>query len=144
MNPDITLLRRRSSERSTLGQLFVADWSCVTLEDPERAGPKIAGATAIPRGRYRLVLTFSPRFQQIMPELLAVPGFSGVRIHRGNGPLDTEGCILVGLAASGEESDRIIGSRAAYAKLCELLCARFARDPEQWLVVAVDPSDFEP
>ena len=62
----------------------------------ENGGEKIPGATAIPRGRYRLVLSLSKRFKKIMPELLDVPGFAGIRVHGGNTAEDTEGCILLG------------------------------------------------
>ena len=52
--------------------------------------------TAIPEGRYPLVMTKSMRFKKWLPLLLGVPGFSGVRIHAGNTAKDTQGCILVG------------------------------------------------
>jgi hypothetical protein len=62
----------------------------------ETGGTKIPGETAIPRGRYLVSLNFSTRFRKIMPYLHDVPGFSGVRVHGGNGPLNTEGCPLLG------------------------------------------------
>lgn len=38
----------------------------------------------------------SPKFKRELPEVLNVPHFSGIRIHRGNTHKDTLGCILVG------------------------------------------------
>jgi hypothetical protein len=62
----------------------------------EAGGEKQYGRTAIPRGRYKIVLSRSQRFGKIMPEVLSVPGFSGVRIHGGNHAADTLGCPLLG------------------------------------------------
>lgn len=58
---------------------------------------KVAGRTAIPTGRYQILLTWSPKYQRIMPLLNEVPGYAGIRIHSGNFHQDTEGCLLPGL-----------------------------------------------
>jgi len=66
------------------------------LEDTVRpAGVKIKGKTAIPAGRYEVVVTRSPRFKRLMPLLLDVEGFDGIRIHGGNSHEDTDGCLLI-------------------------------------------------
>ena len=81
----------------TIGHLFVNDnYFCDTLEDTTRTGLKIFGKTSIPAGTYTVDWNWSNRFMRYMPELLSVPGFSGIRIHSGNTDQDTEGCILVG------------------------------------------------
>lgn len=89
---------------ATCGALAIDGvFQCYTLEDQLReqsglsvAQWKVPGATAIPAGIYRVRLTFSQRFQRVLPLLEDVHGFTGVRIHPGNTIADTEGCILVG------------------------------------------------
>lgn len=82
----------------TIGKLYIdGAYFCDTLEDTVRNGQKIAGKTAIPAGIYKVRKTMSPRFKRILPEILNVPNFTGVRIHEGNTAKDTDGCLLVGL-----------------------------------------------
>ena len=73
---------------------------CDTLEptwrDYEHGAYKVKGRSAIPEGRYAVVISYSPKFKQWLPILLGVPKFEGIRIHAGNTAKDTEGCILVG------------------------------------------------
>lgn len=57
---------------------------------------KVNGETAIPTGPYTVKMTYSPKYKRQMPEVLNVPGFSGIRIHSGNTANDSLGCILLG------------------------------------------------
>jgi hypothetical protein len=92
----LTLERKHGTKDWTEGKLFIDDvYFCDTLEDQERPN-KIKSETAIATGNYKVVLTMSNRFKKVMPLLLNVPNFEGVRIHSGNTKEDTEGCILVG------------------------------------------------
>ena len=101
---NLRLIREPTKNRATLGSLYVDGvWECWTLEDPIREVDgqsvetwKVKGDTAIPAGRYQVLLTRSPRFRKVLPLLMAVPGFTGIRIHTGNISRDTEGCILPG------------------------------------------------
>ena len=82
----------------TIGHLYIdGAYFCDTLEDTVRTGAKIAGKTAIPAGTYKVKKTMSPRFNTLLPEILNVPNFTGVRIHSGNTAKDTDGCLLLGL-----------------------------------------------
>lgn len=123
---NLNVIRQPSSTKATPGELWVsndadgADWKhfAYTLEDVVRevagqpvASWKVPGQTAIPRGAYIVTLDFSNRFQKIMPHILDVPGFGGVRFHGGNTDADTEGCILVAKNKVGP--DLIQGSMSA-------------------------------
>lgn len=106
----------------TIGELYINEkYVTDTLEDRVRPeGEKVYGKTAIPEGTYEVKLTHSPRFKKILPEILNVPNFSGIRIHTGNSSKDTEGCILVG-TWDGEKEDWISDSKIAFNKLMSLL-----------------------
>ena len=85
----------------TEGRLFINnEFYCLTVEDIVRIDnnnceQKIKAQTAIPEGTYPIVFNFSNRFQKYMPLLLNVPCFEGIRIHRGQNPTHSEGCILI-------------------------------------------------
>ena len=95
----LTLKRNFKGPDYTIGKLYIdGHYFCDTLEDTVRtSGEKIKGKTAIPAGDYKVIKSYSPRFKKILPEILDVPGFAGVRIHAGNTAKDTDGCLLLGL-----------------------------------------------
>jgi hypothetical protein len=110
----ILLKRLHKTENSTIGELYVdGKFECYTLEDKERE-VKIKSETAISKGVYKVIINKSNRFKRLLPLLLNVPNFEGVRIHSGNTNHDTEGCILVGMTRS---KDFIGKSRIAFQKL---------------------------
>ena len=108
------LLKRTSSDQyCTIGKLYVnGTFECFTLEDSPILRPDNKGA--IPVGEYTVVIDFSDRFQKYMPHVMDVPGFTGIRIHKGNTDKDTEGCILVGIE---EGKDCLEGSKIAFDHL---------------------------
>ena len=119
---ELTLNRIFLGSSATIGELLINDKHlCDTLEDRVRPeGEKVYGKTAIPEGTYEVKLTHSPRFKKILPEILNVPNFSGIRIHTGNSSKDTEGCIIVG-TWDGEKEDWVGSSKIAFDKLMSLL-----------------------
>jgi hypothetical protein len=112
----IDIKRLHKCKHSVIGELTIDGlWECYTLEDLER-DVKIKGETAIPKGTYKVIINQSNRFKRLLPLLLNIPEFEGVRIHSGNTNHDTEGCILVGRT----RTDDFIGqSRKAFDKLFE-------------------------
>jgi len=125
---ELTLKRIARRAEYTIGRLYIdGRYFCDTLEDYDRlhfGGIKVAGRTAIPAGTYQLNFTYSPRFGRkepyhtlsngLLPIVVNVPQFSGVRIHIGNSASDTEGCILVG---RNREVGRVLQSRDTYTAL---------------------------
>lgn len=132
---ELTLERYDRNSERTIGKLMV-DFDTklfgYTAEDPVRTGPKIPHHTAIPAGRYRIVVTDSQRFKRKLPLLLDVPGFSGVRIHPGNGPDDTDGCILVGL---GRTTDLVTSSRLACENLQHAIEHAIGAGDQVWITI---------
>lgn len=115
----LRLLREPSSlAGATLGTLYINGvWECWTLEDEIQA-VKVAGTTCIPAGTYIVQITPSQRFHRLMPQLIDVPGFEGIRIHAGNVTTDTNGCILVGQQRG---VDMVLRSRLAFNALYDKL-----------------------
>jgi len=110
----IEVKRLHKTQNSTIGELTIdGKFECYTLEDTER-DVKIKGETAIPKGTYKVIINQSNRFKKLLPLLINVPNFEGVRIHPGNSNHDTEGCILVGMNRS---VDYITKSRKAFDSL---------------------------
>lgn len=132
---NLTLRREQFTTESTIGSLLIdGQHECFTLEDEDRAleagGEKLYGRTAIPRGRYKIGLDWSPKYGRDMPHVLDVPGFEGIRIHSGNTARDTEGCILVG---TERIPNYIRNSRIAFAALILKLNFAWASGEEVWI-----------
>ena len=135
------LTRVEFGEDYTLGQLVVRDKTYFTMEDKVReiegvpvSEWKIKNVTAIPRGSYKVIMTFSNRFKKELPLLVDVPGYTGVRIHAGNTAVDTEGCLLVGTGRA--KGGYIINSRAAVGELLSILEECYDRNEEVWIDIA--------
>src|SRR5579884_3330698 len=94
----LTVRRLEHTDFATYGQLLDEEERqlAVTLERPWLDNQH--GVSCIPPGRYTASKTLSPHFGYVTPELAGVPDRADIRIHRGNLPKDSEGCILVGSA----------------------------------------------
>jgi hypothetical protein len=106
----LELIRDIYTDTSTSGRLYLeGKFFCFTLEDTARpVWVKIPGKTCIPEGVYPVIKSFSPRFGKILPELLNVYNFTNIRMHAGNRPEDTDGCILLGLSRAKDSVYRSV------------------------------------
>ena len=131
-------LKRDGYIQPNLGKFFIdGKYFCNTLEDPDRhleeGGIKVPKETAIPRGVFKVQLSFSNRFKRVMPEVLDVPGFAGVRLHGGNTEHDTEGCPLLGAVRTGAGVAQCGGVNE---RLINLIEAAEIRGDDVWLEVS--------
>jgi len=127
---EIRVKRIARKDGYTIGKMYInGAYFCDTLEDTDRGlkdtmqvneilTKKRKGVTAIPTGKYDVVLTFSPKFKRVLPLLLNVPGYQYIRVHHGNLPSSTDGCLLVG---ENKIKGQIINSRATLEKLMSVL-----------------------
>lgn len=126
---ELILIRKYKKENYCIGELYVNSvFFCNILEDKiidlNKNGTfdcgelKIKGHTAIPYGTYEVDVTYSPKFKRELPILLNVPHFEGIRIHRGNTPNDTEGCLIPG---ENKEIGKVLNSTKYEVELTKLL-----------------------
>jgi hypothetical protein len=140
---ELTLLRTQKTELSTISHLLIdGTHECFMIEDTDRGLKqtmsleeiqklKIHGKTAIPEGRYQVVIAFSPRFKRVLPRLLNVTGYDGVLMHIGNYPRDTEGCLLPGTIPT---KDCVLHSTAAFNNLYKKLL-KVPNSEEIWITI---------
>lgn len=127
----------------TIGNMYIDEKKfCDTLEDTNRdlnkngkfdgAEKKVYGETCIPFGRYKIDVTMSAKFKRELPILLNVPGFEGIRIHRGNTPKDTLGCILVG---ENKVVGKVLNSTQYEIQLVKMMKEALSRGEEIWITI---------
>ena len=149
----IKLIRNKPQGNAITGRLIV-DNGQLTLDTLE------PWQYSIPAGCYRLRLTYSPAFQEILPLLDGVLGYArqphngirrtGIRIHAGNTIADSQGCILVGSAdidyktigRSGEA--RLLSSRKALNELREYLLNYQKEYPNEEIYIEITEPDAYP
>lgn len=137
-----------SSDNATISRLSIdGNHVCYILEDVDRgltsnmmsaeiSKLKMKGKTAIPTGSYQIVITHSNRFKRLMPLLLNVPGFDGIRIHSGNTHAHTDGCLLPGKSFARPFGEfEVWDSRIATATLAERISESIKQGEEVWIEI---------
>lgn len=126
----VTLRRIAFKDKYTIGKVYINDrYFSDSIEDKDRnlydwqseeyiLEEKVKHETAIPYGIYKLMWSYSPKYRRMMPEVLNVKGFSGIRIHSGNTAGDSSGCILLGF---NKEKGKVLDSRKTCEKFYEII-----------------------
>ena len=160
----IKLIRNKPSGSAITGRLMVdcekvSEFQSVKLEMDTLEHLDYA----IPAGFYRVRLTYSPRFKEILPILDGVIGYrrlnvecrklnvecqqrsslrTGIRIHAGNTIAHTTGCILVGEA--DETKHRLLSSRKALDRLRDYLMNYQKQNPHEDIYINITEPDPYP
>jgi len=146
---ELVLERIAKRKTYTIGHLYIRrqvideylpgiedQYFCDTLEptwrDYANGAYKVKGRSAIPEGRYAVVVSWSPKMKQWLPILLGVPRFEGIRIHAGNTAKDTEGCILVG---KNREVGKVLDSRKWLYELKQKIVEAKDKGEAVWITV---------
>ena len=136
LSPDPSPVERGEPKASPTGGGLEGAYFCDTLEptwrDYANGAYKVKGRSAIPEGRYAVVISYSPKFKQWLPILLGVPKFEGIRIHAGNTAKDTEGCILVG---QNREVGKVLDSRKWLYGLKQKIVEAKDRGEAVWITI---------
>ena len=131
----LKVLRKHLKSDYTIGEMHIdyedgRGWQffCHTLEDKVRdlnkdgdlndeGEGKVYGETAIPYGKYKMIVNQSPKFG-LSPLILDVPHFEYIRIHAGNTNVDTHGCLLLGV---NNKRGMVTDSKETFKKFMEQL-----------------------
>lgn len=141
---ELILDRKWCKDTYSIGRLYIdGQFFSNTLEDKDRGlnqsmseadvkKIKVYGETAIPKGKYNIVINYSNKFKKLMPQIMNVKGFAGIRMHEGSTAKDSLGCVLVG---NNTAVGRLSNSKATYAKLYSKLKAAFDKGEKITLTI---------
>jgi len=134
----ITLNRKYKGQDYTISHSFInGEYFCDFIEDRvrdlgENGENKVYGETAIPAGKYRIVLTYSPKFKRELPLLLNVPFFEGIRIYRGNTAQSSSGCLIPG---ENKIKGQVINSTKYEIELIRRIKEAISHNEEIWITI---------
>ena len=127
---ELRLERKYRSNNYCIDKLYInGKYFSDALEDPDRGLTdsmsleeikkiKVKGNTCIPYGTYNVTITYSPRFKKNLPLINNVKGFEGIRIHSGNTPQDSSGCVLLGF---NKIKGQVINSKVTVNKFIDIV-----------------------
>lgn len=138
---ELVLERKYKNLDSTEGNLYMnGKWFCDTIEDKVRAKPgewktelKVYAKTAIPYGRYPVLVTWSNRFKRMLTGVFNVPDFEGIRIHNGTSENSSAGCIIASYK-DDSTNHKLVNDVAAMNDLCKIVEA-YQKKEKVWLTI---------
>ena len=138
---ELKLIRKYSKVNYTIGELRINDiYFTDCLEDPVRdlnkdgdlldeGEGKIPCDTAIPYGTYDIILSMSPKFKRVLPLLLDVLHFTGIRIHAGT---KSDGCLIIG---ENTVPGKVINGKKYETKLIQMMLDAIYNNESIWIII---------
>lgn len=125
----LILVRERIDGDAVIGSLYDGGfWICNTMENLK---------TLVPTGNHHVYLSQSPKFNRVLPLIFSdtIKPSRGIRIHAGNRPSDSAGCVLVGVM----KGTIFTMSREYERKIVELLYARELKNAQGFIITSLLP-----
>jgi hypothetical protein len=114
----IFIIREAIFGKGVVGSLYKdGELICHTLENADKL---------IPLGRHTLQVSYSPKFKRPLPLIYSntIPYRRGIRIHAGNLPEESAGCVLVGAKVTGTTTAPVLtNSRETELRVTDLVGA---------------------
>lgn len=137
---ELKLERKFLHNDCTEGNLYIDDkWFCHVIEDKVRAKAgmwnkilKVYAETAIPYGRYPVMVTWSNRFNRQLTGIFNVPDFEGIRIHNGTTAKSSAGCLIVSFSTAGNNA--VSPDKAAMNELCGIV-SEAQKKAKVWITI---------
>lgn len=129
----ITVWRKYREQGFTISRVYIDGVFTFHVLEPEDRGlmqsmsvgeimtSKVKGQTAIPVGNYKVLRTWSPKYNKILPQVMNVKGFGGVRFHGGNSSKDTLACLLPGDADEKHIRNWVANSQKRFKQFDSML-----------------------
>lgn len=123
----IIIKRNWQDENQTLGNCTIYDkgkplFSAVSLERGWRNNER--NISCVPKGKYKIVLEYSPRFKTNLWELKNVPNRSECKFHSANYWYQLNGCIALGQSLYDIDKDGyhdVTSSKSTMARFHKVL-----------------------
>lgn len=112
----IFIIREAVFGKGVVGSLYKdGELICHTMENADKL---------IPLGRHTLQVSYSPKFKRPLPLIYSstIPYRRGIRIHAGNRPEESAGCVLVGAKLTGTTTAPVLtNSRETELRVTDLV-----------------------
>ena len=120
---------------ATMKETFLCDTMEPTWRDYANGGRRIRDRSAIPEGRYLVLIVWNKEHRQWLPILWNVPMFKSVFVHQGEISIDTTGGILVG---RNVQVGKVLDSNIWLQRLKHKILEAQQRGEQVWITIKIE------